>query len=314
MFKRALERMHVKNMFGAVFSLNQTLQTCLRSLKGESHYQLSFSLLASSSGQQAQEPQKQELKTSSTSSKQPKNYKYPNPNLNVHVAQDTHASRDAQTKSKRSLQNLDRLRLQILSTLYLFWSNRRLRLGIILLLIVAPATKFIYLAFPKSGFGEFLINSSWITVTNFLEPEGWFYINLYYFFFGVGELAAPMVTVLGIFFLFPKGYYPSYLSGIPFGYYMSLLVQRIVANSTEAFHNTLPYSIMALFLVFGVIILAISDKVLFNSHHRERSVDARIIGLINMPGMTWKEKEPLLKEEAKKATQNGNEWFDKEAS
>ena len=70
-------------------------------------------------------------------------------------------------------------------------------------------------------------------------------------------------------------------------------------------------SVLIMFLVFGVVLFAISDKILFNDNHRKRAIHARIVGLINMPGMTWEDKEQMLKKEAKDAMKEDNELFSK---
>ena len=57
--------------------------------------------------------------------------------------------------------------LRLSGFLYSLWANRRLRWGLLLLLVIAPLSKFIYLLFPQGGFGEYLINTSLITVNNF---------------------------------------------------------------------------------------------------------------------------------------------------
>ena len=63
--------------------------------------------------------------------------------------------------------------------------------------------------------------------------------------------------------------------------------------------------------VRGVITFAISDKILFKDNQRSRAIEAGIIGLINMPGMDWDAKEPLLKKQVKEAMKENNELFSK---
>jgi len=200
---------------------------------------------------------------------------------------------------------------RISNSLFIFWQNKRLRTGIILLLIIAPLSRFAYLAFPKEGFGEYFINNNWITIKNFIESEEWIFQTLYWWFWSNGEIWGPIISIIGIFLLFPMNYYPSYLTGIPFGYYLSLLINRMFAtNNTEVVGGS-GYSMLIVYLIFGVILFAVSDKILFNTNHRKRAIDARILGLINMPGMAWEEKEGPLKKEARKAMKENNEIFSK---
>lgn len=207
-------------------------------------------------------------------------------------------------------------RMKFAGFLYSMWANKRLRWGLLLLLIIAPASKMIYLLFPIGGFGEYFVNTNLITIPNFIEieyiaetGEGWFYEELYFWFWACGELWAPLIAVFGIFLLFPKNYYPSYLVGIPFGYFLSSLVHRMFVTSYEDYHGGLGFSIIAMWIVLGVIIFMISDKILFKKNHVIRSSEARMAGLINMPGMNWKDKEELLKSEANDWTKHENELY-----
>jgi hypothetical protein len=52
---------------------------------------------------------------------------------------------------------------------------------------------------------------------------------------------------------------------------------------------------------------------LFKENHRKRATEARLVGLINMPGMTWEDKEDLLKKEAKRMLKEDNELFSRTA-
>ena len=207
-------------------------------------------------------------------------------------------------------------RMKIAGFLYSMWANKRLRWSLLLLLVIAPASKMIYLLFPVGGFGEYLINTSLITIPNFIESnynvetgEGWYFEELYFWFLMCGELWAPLIAIFGIFLLFPKNYYPSYLVGIPFGYFLSSLVHRMYVTSYEEFHGGIGSSVVAMWLVLGVIIFMISDKILFKKNHVIRASEARMVGLINMPGMNWKDKEELLKNEANDWTKHENELY-----
>lgn len=209
-----------------------------------------------------------------------------------------------------------RIKIRIFNGLYTFWSNARLRWGMIMLLIVAPASKYIYLIFPKDGFGEYFLNLGPIKIVNTIEGiDNWFYVTFYYYFSSAGELLAPVILIFGIFLLFPKKYYPSYLVGVPFGYYFGMLVHRMFFVSTnEEFYSGFASTVTLAFLLFGVILFMVSDKMLFRENHRKRATEARIIGLINMPGMEWDDKEPLIKKEVAEAMKIDNELFVKESA
>jgi hypothetical protein len=135
-------------------------------------------------------------------------------------------------KSKRVLSSfidsisVEKYRIRLFNGLYTFWENKRLRWGMLLLLLIAPLAKFFYLVLPVDGFGNYLVNFGPVSIINFIETESWYYINLHYYFFSIGELLTPAISTLGIFLLFPKKYYPSYLVGVPFGYFLMFLTHR----------------------------------------------------------------------------------------
>lgn len=206
--------------------------------------------------------------------------------------------------------------------LYTFWQNKRLRWGLIALLILAPLSKLFYLFLPEH-FGEYLVNIGPIQIQNTIEnsrgessgsgQEGlWYFDNLRLFFWSIGELMAPIISFLGIFLLFPKNYYPSYLVGLPFGYYLAMLVHRVGINTSEEFHEGAGTFMLLSFFIFGFVLFMISDKVLFKQNHRKRSSEARIIGLINLPGMSWTEKELLIRKEVDDAAEVSNELYEKD--
>ena len=210
--------------------------------------------------------------------------------------------------------SINAIQLRLSGFLFSLWANKRLRWGLLLLLIVAPLSKFIYLLFPEEGFGEYILNTGLLTINNFETPTdrgGWYYQTIFYWMLMCGEIWAPLIAIYGIFLLFPRNYYPSYLVGIPFGYFLSLLIHRMFVSSYEEYHSGVAMSYAAILIILGVIIFFLSDKVLFNQNHRRRATEARIIGLINVPGMTWEEKEKLLKKEAKEWMKQDNELFER---
>jgi hypothetical protein len=203
------------------------------------------------------------------------------------------------------------LQIRFTNALFEFWSNPRLRVGLVFVLVIAPLSKFSYLIFPKEGFGLYLVNNEFFSIPNLIEGTHWYFRSLFYFFFSINEFLTPLLTIIGIYFLFPKNYYPSYLCGVPAGYYFALLIKRITVNSDLGFHSPVALSIVLSAILFTVFLFYMSDKMLFKTNHRKRAIEARILGLINMPGMSWKDKEALLKREAKDAMKANNELFNR---
>jgi len=185
------------------------------------------------------------------------------------------------------------------------------------LLILAPVSKFFYLILPEAGFGEYLVNLGPLQLINSLEASEneWYWYTFYYYFFSIGELMAPVMSVFGIFLLFPKKYYPSYLVGVPFGYYLGMLLHRMFfVTDYDTFHGGFTSTMTLTFLILGVVFFIVSDKVLFRQNHKKRAAEARIIGLINMPGMEWNDKEKIIKKEVAEVMKVDNELFIKESA
>jgi hypothetical protein len=218
---------------------------------------------------------------------------------------------DQSDNNKRRIEKPDfqSFKIRLTNALYFFWSSPRLRLGILFVLILAPASKFVYLLFPENGFGPYILQSEYLTIPNFLEPDGWYFYSVYYYLFSLSEFLTPILSTIGIFFLFPKNYYPSYITGIPLGYYLAMFINRTTAATNEDFHGSLPFTMVVVSILFAFLLMYLGDKILFTNNHRKRAIEARIIGLINMPGMSWKDKEELLKNEAKAAAKEDNELF-----
>lgn len=208
-------------------------------------------------------------------------------------------------------------KLRLFNGLYTFWDNKRLRWGMLLLMIIAPLSKFFYLLLPTEGFGDYLLNVGPLQILNTIEglESGWYFVYIQQYFWSVGELLAPVLSIFGIFLLFPKKYYPAYLVGVPFGYYLSLLIHRMFfVTDYETFHGGATTTMTMAFLLLGVVFFMVSDKVLFRQNHRKRASEARIIGLINMPGMAWDDKEDIIRKEVAEVMKVDNELFIKESA
>ena len=178
-------------------------------------------------------------------------------------------------------------------------SNKRYRWGIIILLVIAPFAKHFYLLFPVTGLGEYIIDNGFIQLPNILEdPEyDWYYISFRNYFWTIGEILAPLIIIIGMFLLFPKKYYPSYLALVPLGYYFTLLIHRLVTSSNSEYRDGFTISITLGYMLFGIILFVISDKIILYKNRKYHAAEARIKGVINMPGVKWSDKEELLRKE-----------------
>ena len=194
---------------------------------------------------------------------------------------------------------------KLLQFLHMLWDNKQIRYGIILIIIVAPIVKNIYLFFPENGFGEYLIDNQWIKVVNFiesyhLEPEkrySWYWMTIYYYLWIAGHPAAICIIIFGTFLLFPKKYAPAYILAAPLGYYAAFTIQMMfIVDSLKSFH-TLNVALIVMFTALGLVFFYLTDKLAFDINHEYRASEARIIGLVNLKGYSWEEKEELIQKE-----------------
>lgn len=196
--------------------------------------------------------------------------------------------------------------------LHIFWKNKRLRWGMITLLVIAPLAKFLYLLFPAQGFGEYLINIGPFNVLNTIEGEanGWYWAYIYQYVFSNGELLAPTISIFGLFLLFPEKYPPAYLAGVPFGYYLSMLIHRMFfVDSNEIFLDGFSVSITVSYLLLGIVFFIVSSKMLSRNENKKQAIVARIVGLIKLKGMAWRDKETILIKEVDIMINTDNELF-----
>ncbi len=206
-------------------------------------------------------------------------------------------------------------RERMTSGFFTFWQNKRLRWAFYLLLLVSPAIKFFYLLVPAPDNQVYFLSSlfAWPNAifNEHFNLNAWPNLRMYLFL--NGELLAPAVALFGMFLLFPKRYYPAYLLGVPFGYYLSVVVYRLFfISSTEDIFTAFTWPVTLLFLLIGIFILMLADRLLFRSQDAQRARQARIIGIINTPGVDWRSKEKPIKEEVEKLLRNNNELYHKE--
>ena len=211
----------------------------------------------------------------------------------------------------------DVLRGRLQSGLHIFWKNKRLRWGMISLLVFAPMAKFVYLLLPEAGFGEYLINVGSIQIPNTLEGEkyDWYWGYIQQYVFSNGELLAPTISIFGLFLLFPKKYPPAYLAGLPFGYYLSMLIHRMFfVDSNENFLDGFSITITIAYLLLGIAFFIVSSKLLSRKENIKQAIVARIAGVIKLDGVSWEDKESILNKEVDMMIDTENELFTKKSA
>ncbi len=239
-----------------------------------------------------------------------------NSNLRGYITRDRLSLFSSRKEIKNRLSaRLANARERMTSGFFTFWQNKRLRWAFYLLLLVSPAIKFFYLLVPKPDDHVFFLSTLFASPNAFFSAhfdiEVW--VNLRSYLFLNGELLAPAVALFGMFLLFPKRYYPAYLLGVPFGYYLSVSVYRLFfISSADEFFTSFGWPVTLLFLLVGIFILMLADRLLFRSQDAQRARQARIIGIINTPGVDWRSKEKPIKEEVEKLLRSNNELYHKD--
>ena len=166
------------------------------------------------------------------------------------------------------------------------------------LILFSPLAKVLYKAFPEQGFGEYLINTSFLQIPNTLEQSlpPHFY-TYYYWLWSMGEIWWCFWAFLGIYLLVDK---PEAKTLIVFVLTYSLLhaINRMTSGDLIDFHAIanvviyFPAAFIGVHLFTKVLVKALHEK----NHGEEISNEKRIVGIVKLPGMTWEEKGKLLEQ------------------
>jgi hypothetical protein len=166
-----------------------------------------------------------------------------------------------------------------------FKVNNRLYAGLFLLLVVAPFTSCIYTFFDSSV--GFPISPDILrAVREGNPPEGfWYYVNWYYFFISICPHLFTVTSLVGIFLLFPVRHVPSYGIAAPLGYEVSKIIWLSTVESNAEFNQLVPLSILLSGVLLTVIVMLSARFWMDRKFHKYDGIMARIIGLIDAPGI-----------------------------
>lgn len=158
-------------------------------------------------------------------------------------------------------------------------SNNRYTAGIVFLLIIAPLSSVFYYLFNPAVF-----------------IENWYYTAPYYLWYTLSPYLMLGFASVGIFLLFPQKCKTSYLATVwPLGYaiakitYLSLFV-----TTNEQFHAAAPWFLLLTGVLIAISLLLTTNYLLYRKYHLKHGTIARIMGIIQAPGIDADTKMKLL--------------------
>lgn len=153
-------------------------------------------------------------------------------------------------------------------------SNRRIYLGLILMLVVAPLFGVGYQLFDlRSG------------IDRIGQPGAWYYINNFYLFFELCPHIALVTILTGIFFLFPENSRRAYFLIIPAGYHLAKILWLLTVDSNEDFYRIVPSSFLVIGSLFAFVHFLTFNWLMSLHFHKREGVIARILGILDTPGL-----------------------------
>jgi hypothetical protein len=163
-------------------------------------------------------------------------------------------------------------------------NNRRLYVGLWLLLVAAPLCSVAENLFDR----------------NVACVDGWYYCNTFYFVFAISRHASLLLTLTGVFFLFSDKSLRKFFLIVPSTYHAAKLCWLILwVESNEQFHRILPLSFVLLGLLAAMAWYFAFDALLSLHFHKREGTIARIIGIMNAPGISAEVKERMAKDQIK---------------
>lgn len=162
-------------------------------------------------------------------------------------------------------------------------TSKRIYLGLFLILVVAPLSGVTYQLFD-------------ITHIDY----AWFYRTYYDFFLVLGPYFCICICLVGATLLLPQDSKAAYFLLFPLALYIGKIIWMIGAETNEefnAFWQIIPYY----FFLTGAIIafiLHITFNWLMSLHfHKREGTIARILGIIDTPGLTDTERITIARQE-----------------
>lgn len=165
------------------------------------------------------------------------------------------------------------------------------KLGIVLVLIVAPAASSLH------GF---------ISPEYMARPD-WYFYSPYYYVLGIDDYLAGSIICVGSFLLFTPANRLRWIAIAPLAYYLSQLIFKSLATSNEQFNGNVPASLLVLSIIIGIVILKVADQLLYKYNHgKVVTIRKNIEGIWNIPDskLSLQEKVALSKRLASEVSIN----------
>jgi len=177
--------------------------------------------------------------------------------------------------------------------------NSRLYCGLILLLVVAPLTNCLYLLFDSS-IGFPLSEEVIVGYKAGLPVEGsWYYVNWHYFLSGIGPHLFSITSLVGIFLMFPVRNVSSYSIAIPLGFEVGKVIWLSTVMSDAEFNQIVPSSFLLLGALISFVVMLSARFWMDRKFHKYDGICARILGLINAPGIDPSMRSKYIDQELK---------------
>lgn len=144
-------------------------------------------------------------------------------------------------------------------------SNKRVYLGLMLLLVVTPMSGVGYQLFDKH-----------------VHVEGWYYVNNFYLFLVLCPYISVVTALTGIFFLFPENSKRAYFLIIPAGYHVGKILWLITVDSNEDFYRTVPSTFWLLGALAAFVWLFTSNYLMGLHYHLHDGFVARVAGVVEL--------------------------------
>lgn len=111
------------------------------------------------------------------------------------------------------------------------------------------------------------------------------YWNTYYFLYAIGPHLSSLLCLCGCFLLFNRNNSLRYVVAIPMAYKVAKIIWLASVDSNEAFHAFVPLMFLLAGLAFVIVWLKVFDFLMSLHFHKRDGIIARIIGIINSPGI-----------------------------